>query len=239
MSETQQGRSLVDIKAEMKKQSDAIASKIGKPSGDFIKIQQDKKFKLPDGTVSEGPLSVVILDFVSVNSFFDRPYKEGENTPPACFAIGESPDLLAPHRTAPVPQVDGGKLCKACPNDVFGSSGNGKACTNNRILAVVEPGAKDAPIYSLKVSPTAIRAFDTYVKTIKEQFDGPPMVVVTEIYFDPGSKYPSLRFGNPTPNEQLAEHFDRQRAAKERLLTPMDVSAYTPPVKGGGGSKKK
>jgi len=230
MTEEAKGRSLIDIKAEMKKQADAIASRIGKPGGDFIKIQQDKKFKLPDGTVSDGPLSVVILDFVSVNTFYDRPYKEGEQTPPACFAINEEPDRLAPHPTSPDLQVEKGKVCKECANDVFGSAGNGKACTNTRVLAVVEPGVKDAPVLNLKVSPTAIRAFDAYVKTIKEQFDGPPMVVVTDIYFDPGFKYPTLRFGSPRPNEQLAEHFERQKSAKERLLTPIDVSKYEAPA---------
>jgi hypothetical protein len=225
-----EGRSLIDIQAEMKKQSELIKSKIGKPGGDFIKVQQDKKFKLPDGTTSEGPLSVVILDFISVNTFYDRPYKEGEMVPPACFAINEEPELLAPHATSPVMQVEKGKICKQCPNDVFGSAGNGKACTNTRVLAVVPAGSgKDEPVLNLKVSPTAIRAFDAYVKTISEQFDGPPIVVVTDIYFDPGLKYPSLRFGNPSPNEQLAVHFERQKAAKERLAAPIDVSQYSPP----------
>lgn len=34
------GMQLVDIKAELKKQADVIATRIGKPGGDFIKVQQ-------------------------------------------------------------------------------------------------------------------------------------------------------------------------------------------------------
>jgi hypothetical protein len=220
------GKSLVDIRAELKKQAELIKSKISAPAGDFIKVQQDKQFKLPDGTVSGGPLNVVILDFISANYFYDRPYKEGEIVPPACYALNDSPILLKPSEKSPVKQAE---ACNACPNDQFGSNGKGKACTNTRLLAVTAAGVPDAPIYLLKVSPTGIKAFDAYVKTIEAQFDGPPIIVETEIYFDKGSKWPSLRFGNPQPNTQLEAHFNMQKAAKDRLLTEPDVSQYTAP----------
>jgi len=221
------GKSLIDIKAEMKKQVDLIKTKINAPSGDFIKVQQDKKFKMPDGAVAGGPLSVVILDFVSANYFYDRPYKEGEIVSPACFAINESPDLMKPSEKAPDKQAE---ACKVCPNDQFGSSGRGKACTNTRLLAVTTPDDDvNSPIYLLKVSPTGIKAFDAYVKTVEAQFELPPIGVVTEIYFAPDSKWASLRFGNPTLNKNLEVHFNRQKTAKDRLLTEPDVSQYTPP----------
>lgn len=226
------GRSLVDIRAELKKQSDEIASRIGKPGGDFIKVQTDKSFKLPDGTVDKGPLSVVILDFISGNFYYDRPYKEGEMVPPACFAIGPEPDALIPHASSPVKQHAD---CKGCANNVFGTNGAGKACTNTRVLAVTAPGPDDAPIYYLKVSPTAVRAWDAYVKSIKAQFATLPIGVVTDIYFDESLKYASLRFGNPQENEHLAKHYDMIQVARERLLTAPDVSQYQPPK----GAKKK
>ena len=225
-----EGRSLVDVRAELKKQADAIAQRIGKPGGDFIRVQQDKKFKLPDGTENPGPLSVVILDFVSGNFYFDRPYKEGQGaaSAPACFALGLEPEHLRPHETSPDRQNE---VCKGCWANDFKSDpqgGPGKACQNTYLLALTAP-EPDAPVYNLKVSSTALRAFDAYVKSIKAQFDATPIVVVTDIYFDPDSKYPSLRFGNPSPNDNLAVHFEKQKAARERLLTAPDVSNYTPP----------
>lgn len=229
---TPKGRSLVDIKAELKRQSEEIATRIGKPGGDFIKVQTDKTFKLPDGTIDKGPMSVVVIDFVGGNFFFDRPYKEGEMVPPACFAIGTEVESLAPHASSPAKQSDD---CKGCPNNVFGSNGAGKACSNTRVLAVVAPGADDSPIYMLKVSPTGVRAWDAYVKSIKASFDSLPISVVTDIYFDDALKYPSLRFGNPRENDHLAKHFDLIKTARERLLTAPDVSQYQPPK----GNKKK
>lgn len=222
------GRSLVDIRAELKKQAEDIASRIGKPGGDFIKVQTDKSFKLPDGSVDKGPLQAVILEFVGGNFFFDRPYKEGEVVPPACFALGTEVNNMVPHASSPAKQAEN---CTDCPNNVFGSNGNGKACTNSRILAITAPGAEDSPVYMLKVSPTAVRAFDAYVKSIKASFDSLPIAVVTDIYFDEALKYPSLRFGNPRENEHLAKHYELIKTARERLLTAPDVSQYQAPTK--------
>lgn len=229
---TAKGKSLVDIRAELKRQSEDIASRIGKPGGDFIKVQTDKTFKLPDGTVDRGPMSVVIIDFVGGNFFFDRPYKEGEMVPPACFALGTEVEALVPHPSSPVKQSDN---CKSCGNNVFGTNGAGKACSNTRVLVVTAPGDGDTPLYSLKVSPTGVRAFDAYVKSIKASYDSLPIAVVTDIYFDESLKYPSLRFGNPRENPDLVRHFDLIKVARERLLTAPDVSQYQPPK----GSKKK
>lgn len=221
------GKALVDIKEEMRKQVEAIKGRISAPSGDFIKVQQDKKFKMPDGATNPGPLSVVILDFVSANYFYDRPYKEGEVVPPACYALNEQPELMKPSEKSPLKQAD---TCKQCPNDQFGSNGRGKACTNTRLLAVTTPDDDaSSPIYLLKVSPTGIKAFDAYVKTVEAQYELPPIGVVTEIYFDPNSKWASLRFGNPTLNKNLEVHFNRQKGAKERLLTEPDTSQYSAP----------
>ena len=224
------GTALIDIHAELKKRSEGIKDRIQAPSGDWIRCTQDKKFKTPDGQTSPGPLSMVILDFICKNEFYDRPFKADDKTPAACFAIGESPKLLVPDATSPVKQAES---CKTCPNDQFGSKGAGKACSNTRILALVAPtDDPNEPIYLLKVSATAISAFDGYVATIKAQYDSMPMVVVTEIYFDPSLTYGSLRFGNPIPNPNLAVHFERLKDAAARLQVKPDVTGYAPPPKG-------
>lgn len=223
------GTALVDIQAELKKRKEGITKRIQAPSGDFIRVTQDKKFKLPDGTSGPGPLNLVILDFICVNMFYDRPYKEGDKTPPACLAIGEEPLSMVPDPVSPDKQADS---CGVCPNNQWGSKGAGKACTNTRVLALVAPDDDPtSPILLLKVSPTAIKAFDGYVATIASQFDSLPVAVETEIYFDPNLTYGSLRFGNPVPNKNLEVHFARMKAAAERLKAVPDVSAYEPPPK--------
>lgn len=226
--ESPKGRSLVDIRKELSAQAASIKDRIGKPGGDFIKVQQDKSFKLPDGTVSKGPLNVVILDFVAGNFYFDRPYKEGEVVPPACFALTDGqPDQARPHPTSPAKQAE---ACANCPQNDFGTRGAGKACSNTRLLAVTDPsGDADAPVYLLKVSPTGLKAYDAYVEAIRGSDDSPPVGVVTDIYFDEALKYPSLRFSKSGPNEHIARHFEMMKGAKERLMVPPDVSKYEAP----------
>lgn len=225
-TENAAGTALVNVREELRKQAEAVGKRIQSPSGGFIRVSQDKKFTLPNGTKGEGPLSLVVVEFVSTNRFFDRPYKEGDKTVPACFAIGDNPLTLVPEETSPVPQAE---ACNVCPNNEFGSKGKGKACSNNRLLAVVENNADpESPILLLKVSATATRAWDEYVAAIKSQFESMPISVITDVYFDPKNTYPSLRFGNPRTNPNLEVHFGRMKAAKERLMVVQDVSEYEP-----------
>lgn len=226
--------SLLDIQAELAKEAASIQSRIGAPSGDFIRVTQDKKFVLPNGTKHD-TLSVVILDFISSNQFHDRDYKKGEESPPACFAQGKSPKGLIPDPSSPVIQTQDKAGCDACPNNQWGSAGAGKACANLRILAVTEANSDEgARVYGLKVSKTATKSFDAYVSGLKAEFNTVPVGVVTTVYFDPDKSFPSLRFGDPSPNENIRMHMTKRKAALERLLTPMDVSSYEPltPKKG-------
>lgn len=229
MSKSTQVQSLAEIQAQLKKQTEALAGRIQSGGGNRIKLTKDKNFQLPDGSKNPGPMNVVILDFVSQNQFFDRPWKEGDVTPPACFAIGDNPRTMVPDDTSPAKESE---ACTGCPNDEFGSKGAGKACANSRLLAIVEPGSDaSAPIMLLKVPAGSIKAFDAYVSTIKSQFETMPVGVETEIYFDPAKEFQALLFGNPKPNEGLAVHYGRIQEAKDKLWAKPDVSQYEPPVK--------
>lgn len=227
---------VMSLQEQIKAENESLASRIKKPSGDKIKLTKKKTFKLPDGTETDGPLSVVILDFAAINEFFDSPYKEGEVATAACYAVGflENDDLT-PAKESPDVQNDS---CKKCPNNEFGSKGNGKACANKRRLAVIAGEGEDAadpnsPMWIIDVSPTSIKAFDAYVASVRQQFELPPIGVITDVYFDPDSEYQSLRFGNPRENPNLEVHYARKQAAKDRLTSLPDFSRYVAPKKGG------
>lgn len=65
-----------------------------------------------------------------------------------------------------------------------------KACKNSRLLALLPVDADDeTPIMVLKVSPTALKAFDSYVASVARSFQLPPLGVVTEIGFDEAVTY--------------------------------------------------
>ncbi len=228
--------SLVSIKEALARDLAALAGKTAPAGGDSIQIGQDKTFKLPDGTKTSGPLQLVIVDFTSSNKFYDGPYDKDNIAPPACFAIGDNPTTLVPSDNSPVKQSDS---CSTCPMNQFGSAGKGKACKNTRVLAVLPPDAdEDTPLWILNVSPTAIKAFDSYVASVARQFQLPPVGVVTEVSFDENIDYASLRFGNPQPNEGLTAHFSRKEEATTRLAQEPDVSAYEAPKQIGRASAK-
>ncbi len=227
------GTSVVNVKEEMAKELAGYSDRV--QNGDFIKCTKQKTFKLPTGEETAGPIYCVILDFVSGNFFYDRPWKEGEVMAPACFALGvEKNELLKPHETAPAKEA---ASCdpEVCPNNVFGSKGAGKACANNRILAVLlNPDSTDPkqPVYYLKLSPTAIKPFDAYIGRVRNEFKTTPIGVITELYFDPNSSHQSVRFGKAKENVNLQAHWGKKEAALKRLLSPPDVSNYEAP-KGG------
>ena len=205
-----------------------MAGRVGAPGGDVIKVTQDKRFEFPDGTKSNGPLNLVIVDFVSANSFYEGDYDPNNITSPACFSIGTKPTMMVPSDNSPVKQSN---ACSSCPMNQFGSAGKGKACKNSRVLAVLPVGATaDTPLMILKVSPTALKSFDAYITSVVRSFQLPPVSVITEISFDDSVSYASLRFGNPTPNDNLEACFNRKDEAMARLLTEPDVSQYEAPA---------
>ena len=215
--------SVAEIQARLKEQAAALADKVAPASGITIQVSQSKEFKFPDGTKADS-FECVIVDFVSANYFYEGAYDKDNITPPACFAIGSNPLQLVPSDNSPNKQND---TCKGCPMNEFGSSGKGKACKNSRVLAVLPPDASDdTPMWLLKVSPTAIKAFDSYVRSVASTFQMPPVAVVTTVSFDENCEYPSLRFGDPQANENLGVHYARVAEAGELLATEPDVSQY-------------
>lgn len=226
-----------DIQAKLKADAEAMQKKIGAPGGDKIRLLREKKFKLPDGRESAGPLRVVIVDFVSLNAFYDRPFNEKDKTPAACYALGAvKPKDLVPSLKSPVKQAD---KCTGCPNNEFGSKGAGKACGNHYLLGCVEPTADpDGPVYIIQLGPKTTRNWEGYVSSIMMKHGAPPILVSTEIWFDPDEASQVLRFGNPESNENLALHMARKDAILKRLLVEPDVSSYAPLAKPGGKKGK-
>lgn len=220
---------IVSIQEALKAQTADIANRIAPATGNKIRATQDKKFVLPDGTTTPGPLELVIVDFAAVNNFYDTEYKKGEESPPACYAVGSDPRKMFPAANSPNRQADD---CQSCPNNQFGSKGAGKACGNGRLLAVLPPDADaSTPIWLLQPSATAIKGFDGYVSGVVRSFQSMPISVVTTVSFDDDETYAKMVFSDPKPNPNVGEHFGRQEEARELLYVERDVSGYTAPVK--------
>ena len=218
---------IVSIMDALKAQALATQDKIAPGGGNVIRVTQDKQFMLPDGTKTPGPLQLVIVDFISKNTFYEGAFDAKNITPPVCFSIGSNPLKMTPSANAPVAQCD---TCNGCAMNAFGSAGTGKACKNSRVLAVLPPDAdENTPMWLLATSPTANKGFDGFVASTARVFQTPPIGVVTTVGFDANETYAKLTFTDPQPNVNIGDHFGRQAEAQAMLAIEPDVSKYEAP----------
>lgn len=215
----------VDVNAAMAAEIAEIQKRVSAPSGDRITVTQSKTFKLPNGLEVDDPLEVIIVDFAAANYYYEAAFDRNNITPPVCFALGLEPAGMSPDDSAQDKQAGS---CASCWANQFGSSGKGKACQNTRMLAVIPTDADvDTPIWLLKVSATAIKAFDGYVSSIARNYGMPVRGVITELTFSPDSEYATLRFKaiGPAPKDLVMLAHSLKPLAMERLLTPPEYSA--------------
>lgn len=216
---------IVAIQESLKNTVASLAERIQPGGGNKIRLSKDKQFVLPDGTKTEGPLELVIVDFVATNSFYEGKFDSNNPSPPGCFAVGTNIRAMVPVKDSPSIQHDN---CAECPMNAWGSDGAGKACKNGRRLAVLPPDADaDTPIWILDVSPTALKEFDGYVAGVVRTFGMPPIAVVTQVSMDDQAEYQRLVFSDPKPNENLAVAHARMDEARELLMTLPDFSGLT------------
>ena len=229
----------VDIQAQVDAMIAGVQEKTSQHAGDAIRITQNKEFELPDGRKSDGPLELIILDFVSFNAMYEGRYDPNNIQPPVCFSVGTVVQQMVPSAKAPEPQSTS---CSTCPMNQFGSDGNGKACKNKRRLAVLPADFDaDTPIYTLEVSPTGLKAFDKFVSSLASTQRKVPAQLVTEVDFDPAKDYPTLTFKalRALEAEQVVEVFARIEEGRARINVEPDPAAYTeaakPAAKAGRG----
>lgn len=231
----------VDINAAMAAEVAEIQKRISAPSGDRISVTQGKTFKLPNGQEVDGPLELVIVDFAAANYYYEGAYDRTNVTPPVCYALGLEPAGLTPSDSSTDKQAGS---CASCWANQFGSAGKGKACQNSRLLAVLPTDADaDTPLWLIKVSPTAIRAFDGHVASVARSYGLPVRAVVTELSFSEESDYATLRFRTigPADKDLLMQAQSRKEEAQQRLLTEPEYSAaeqtIAPPAKKGAAKR--
>ena len=220
-----------DIKARLEAMTKANEGKTAPVGGNRIRLTQDKQFALPDGSKTRDPISCVVIDFLSRNEFYENAFDKNNPEPPGCFAIGDIPLRLVPSDNSPNKQAD---TCAECPMNVFGSRGDGKACKNGRMLAVMplrgenetDEELANQPIWLVQVSPTALKAWDGYVKDVQRQYGVPPIGVITELGFSEAVDYAQLTFSCLGANEDTHIALDRLDEAKELLNEEPDVSTY-------------
>lgn len=208
----------------------ADIGRIGSTGGkDIIRVTNRKTFELPNGD-SVDELEAIVVHFVYRNKYYLSAYNAKKPESPACFSISESASAMIPSDNSPLKQSE---ACAVCQQNQFGSaqSGQGKACKNTVLLAVLPTDATDdTPIWLLEASPTAIKHFNSYVTKVARTAKVPVHAVVTKISFDDDSTYASLRFDAAGVNPVFNLTRSRREEAIDRLKEEPDVSAFEMPA---------
>lgn len=158
--------------------------------------------KFQDNALPNNEVAAIILDYRLENVFYEGGFDPDAPQAPTCYAFGEDEATMEPFSAVEDKQSDD---CASCPHNKFGSAekGRGKACRNARRLALIPAGTinrsgafelSDAddlakvPLAFLKVPPTSITAFASYVKQLSGALRRPPFAVVTKLRLVPDPK---------------------------------------------------
>lgn len=200
------------------------------------------------GEVVGDPMRVIVLDYVFENAFYDMKYDKDNPSPPACFAVSRNEKDMAPDESSPKPQAAN---CAECENNQFGTAdvGKGKACKNQRRLALInadvksvdEEYAASAEVAFIRLPPSSLKLWKGYVRKLTEGLQLPLFSVVTELSIDPDSEYPVIipSLGNELPEDRdlIGSLVERRNEIASELLIGYDVSNYEEPT--DRKSKKK
>jgi len=218
------------LAAEAKSIKEQVSAGGGGPR---LTINANGNWQTPDGAELGPSIRVIVLDFLTRHTWYPHPYQKGNPLPPGCFAVGKVLSQMAPDESAPEKQHD---TCSGCPMNEWGSAatGNGKACTQRRELAVIlEEQAEDlenAEIFVISLSPTQIKVFDGFARQCERILNGPPIkaVVSIEAVPVPGARYFGVSFVEIAKNENVADHFQLREEALALLDVLPDTTGYIP-----------
>lgn len=171
-------------------------------SGDEKPFPVSKLFIPPGEEQQYLPIVIIRAKVTFSKQWYSTPWNPSEEgKQPDCF----SHDAVRPDPLALAPQCE---TCAACPNNQFGTGKDqannptkGKACSDNKILAVFVPGFG---INMLRVPPDSLKGFGVYVKSLSAA--GVPLAYVTTLLgFDPTVTTPRLvfKFGGYLPEDRI------------------------------------
>lgn len=194
-----------------------------------------KNFSIGEEEDFGDSIQCVVVGSAFLNAWYDAAYVPGTAGVPACYAVAESEEDLAPMDNAPKPQSP---TCAECPKNEWdtGPNGKGKACGNRRKLAILLLSDLDEGVVRpvmLSLPPTALKFWGLYVKAVNRQHKLPPSAVVTRFDFDSENPQPCPipTFEGIVPQEIMGSVFEYVESGEglEIVLEKMDTSGYVAP----------
>lgn len=211
-------------------------------SGNKISLRKNGQFRHQGADIGE-EITVVVLDHVFTNTYYDRDFDEDNPSPPACYAVSVSGKDMAPVEASPGRQHP---ICEGCWANEWKSDkrGRARACKNRHVLAVVMADAldEDKPEVSFVVVPvTSGAAWRKYVKSLTGS-EMPSWAVITRMTMDPDAENQTLVFSleGEVDEKLLTGCRSGHTTSRKTLLEIPDLSGYKAPpgAKGAKTSKK-
>lgn len=194
----------VDWEDQMRRDAEIAAGMEARIGSSQFFSTKGGQLKFNDSPIPDNEMAVIVLDYVIEKTFYEDDYDPDSPASPVCFSFGRGDELdLIPHVDVSAKQAE---ACHGCEWNEFGSAdrGSGKACKDARRLALIPAGKKtkdgdwdideDPEFYEsqqfalLRLPPTSLKAWATYVKTLKGALGRPPYGVVTLIKLIPDVK---------------------------------------------------
>lgn len=198
-------------------------------NGDEKSFPASKLFAGPDEQFYM-PVVIIRAKAKLSKQFYISAYNPSlDGVQPDCFSLdAERPDASSPSQQS--------ETCASCPQNAFGSGkdqqGNpskGKACTDNKILAVFIPGFG---IHALKVPPASLKNFGLYIKQLSAA--GVPLgKVTTLIGFDPTQTFSVLifKFGGYLPEASIPKVAELSASLEAEEIVGAPGGAFPVPKK--------
>lgn len=215
-----------NIDAELAKEAATISDTLNSSGGAFIKLDgRTGNFKHSVLGEAEPPMELVVVDYRAQNQYFSSGYDPDNIVPPDCWSIAKNVADLAPSDQVPDPVND---KCKGCPMNEFKTAhnGKGKACKNTYYLAVLPPECNpDDEIAYMRLSPTAMKSFESFVNGVSARFKTPPLGAIVTVGSKPAGSSYAFDFGTYRKNPKYKEAFMRRpevQAMLEQEWTPLE-----------------
>lgn len=250
---------LVNWDEELARQAEiAAAQEANTGGGQFFSLKAGV-LTFNDSALPNNEMAVIIVDSIAENVYYEEAYDPDNPVPPTCFAFGRD-DSIAAHKTVfDADQVpENSPTCADCPMNQWGSAdkGRGKACRNGRRLALLSAGVfkpdgrldvidaeslKSSQIAFMKLPPTAINPYGTFVKQVAGALKRPPHGVITKIKVVPDAKTqfrvlfePIMNVPNSLMGVTMQRHGEAQKVIEQPYMLERDEPPAKPEPKGRG-----
>ena len=240
----QKGTQVVSWKEELAKQAAAAAS--GEPPLSQFLSFRGGQLTFNEATIPGNKLEVIILDSAFENAWYPWAFDPDNPKSPACYAIGRAQTELVPHDDAEDKQSES---CGTCEKNEWGSDpdgGKGKACKNQRRIALIDAGVlKAGPegimaanIVYARLPVTSVKLYSGYVIQISNVVKRPPWGVISELSVvpDPRSQFlVKWSYTAEVPDAAILAIMEKQKGLADQIMFPYPPNQEepAPPAKAG------